>query len=374
MVPGEVEPDLYNEHLVRYLFGRQFAGQKTVLDLGCGSGYGAALIAEVAAKVIGLDVSTEAVQYARENFSASDLHYMVTDGESLALASGSFDLVLCFEVIEHLTDQESLLQEIRRVLKPKGILVISTPNRHFYTEERKQVNPYHTREFDYVEFRNFLKRYFAGIEVVFQNHISSIYVGEADKPLKVCSRIEKDSPNMQRTSNFFVALCSQATGNLSAYNSVAYLTSTGNLLREKEERIERLEVKQKELSQKVLQLQGEYDQRTRWCLELDETVKERDAAILKLQKEYNETMASLRQSMADLRQEFEERSLWAQRLSLENSEKDLQIVRLQSEFDERTAWAVALDADLKKAREQLEKVRQSSLYRWSKALHLVPKI
>ena len=374
VLPGEVEPDLYNEHLVRYLFARQFASRKMVLDLGCGAGYGSTLIAEVASKVIGLDVSQEAIKYARENFSAANLHYIVTDGAFLGLAPGSFDLVLCFEVIEHLTEQEFLLEEIRRVLKPDGILVISTPNRLFYTEERKLVNPYHTHEFDYAEFREFLGRYFAEVEVDFQNHISSIYVGDAGKPLKVLCQLEEDSGKMQSTSNFFVAICSETAKNYSAHESLVYLTSTGNLLREKEQRIESLEVKQKELNQKVLQLQGEYDQRTRWCLELNETVRERDATVLKLQQEYRETMASLREALAELQQEFEERTLWAQRLSLENSEKAHQILRLQNEFDERTAWAIKLDSELKRTREQLEKIRLSRLYQLSKALRLVPKI
>lgn len=374
MVPGEVEPDLYNEHLVRYLFSQQFTAGKTVLDLGCGVGYGSSLTARIAAKVISVDVSFEAVTYARENFSSAKLHYLVTDATLLSLASNCIDVVLCFEVIEHLIRQESLLEEARRVLKPEGIVVVSTPNRVFYTEERRLANPYHTREFSFGEFRELLERYFPQVELVYQNHISSIFVGEAGRPLNVNSCLEDDAVKMQETSNFFVAVCGKTAQPLPPYESLVYLNSTGNLLRDKEQRIERLEGKLIDLDHKILQLQSEFGQRTAWCLQLEEVLKEREAALQKLQKEYDETVSSLQQALSELQKEFQERTSWAQRLSQENSDKDQRISQMQCEYDERTDWALRLDNELKKTQEQLNRVKQSKLYRLSKALHLVPKI
>ncbi len=367
IIPGKVEPDLYNEHLVRYLFSLQFAGSRKVLDLGCGTGYGARLMAETASEVIAADVSPEAIHYARENFSAAHLHYMLTDATHLSFASNSFDVVLCFEVIEHLTRQESLLKEIQRVLKSDGILIVSTPNRLFYTEERKLVNPYHTREFSFGEFRDLLGKYFAKVEVVYQNHIPSILVGEAGRPLNVRTHFDDDTGKMQQTSNFFVAVCSRTAQAHPDLETLVYLSTTGNLLREKEQRIENLEEKLGDRERRILHLQSEYDQRTRWCLELDETLKERDATILKLQQEYNETVTSLREGHTTLQREFEERTLWARQLSEENAQKDQRILQLQNDFEERTAWALRLE-------EQLERIRQSRLYRLSKALNLVPTI
>jgi chromosome segregation ATPase len=179
---------------------------------------------------------------------------------------------------------------------------------------------------------------------------------------------------MRETSNFFVAVCGKTAQPAPPYESLVYLNSTGNLLREKEQRIGRLEGKLIELDQKVLQLQSDFDQRAEWCLQLEGVLKEREAAVLKLQKEYDETVFSLQQSLAELQKEFEERALWAQRLSQESSEKDQRIFQLQREYDERTDWALRLDDELKKTQEQLDKVKQSKLYRFSKALHLVPRI
>ncbi len=324
VVPGEVEPDLFNEHLARYLFVRQFVSGREVLDLGCGSGYGSSLIAGDASRVVGLDVSPEAVQYSRENFSAPNLYYLVSDAAQTGLASSRFDVVVCFEVIEHLARQENLVEEACRLLKPDGMLVVSTPNRVFYTEERQLVNPYHTREFDFQEFRSFLGSYFPQVEVFYQNHISSIFVGGARLPLKVVSKFATQDEEMQATSNFFVAVCSkEASGPLSS-GSLVYLSSTGNLLREKEQRIEKLESQVKERDRKVLKLQNEYDQQTHWCLQLDETLRERESRILELQKEYDETAASFRQSLNEL----DERTAWAKRLSEENTAKDQQILKL----------------------------------------------
>ena len=89
IIPGKVETDLYNEHLARYLFSLQFAGGRKVLDLGCGTGYGARLMAGTASEVVAADVSPEAIYYARENFAVAHLHYLLTDATALGLASNS---------------------------------------------------------------------------------------------------------------------------------------------------------------------------------------------------------------------------------------------------------------------------------------------
>ncbi|HVN79329.1 MAG TPA: methyltransferase domain-containing protein [Terriglobia bacterium] len=363
IIPGKVEPDLYNEHLARYLFSLQFAGGRKVLDLGCGTGYGSKLMAGTASEVFAADVSAEAIHYARENFSAVHLHYLLTDATALSLASNSFDVVLCFEVIEHLAGQEALLEEIRRVLKSDGILIVSTPNRLFYTEERKLVNPYHTREFSFGEFQDLLRKYFGKVEVVYQNHIPSILVGEAGRSLNVRTHFDDDAGQMQFTSNFFVAVCSRTAQAYPDLETLVYLTTTGNLLREKEQRIESLESKLADRERRILQLQSEYDERTQWCLQLDKTVQARDTTILELQQQFEE-----------LRKELEERTVWARQLSEENAQKDQHILQLQNDFDERTAWALQLQGEVQVARQQINTIKQSKLYRLSKALNLVPTI
>ncbi|MCI0422439.1 MAG: class I SAM-dependent methyltransferase, partial [Acidobacteria bacterium] len=149
VVPGKVEPDLLNEHLSRYYFARPLVEHRFAVDLGCGTGYGAAVLAQSASKVLGLDVSEEAVKFARKHYGAPNLGFLISDCRQTPLGSQTVDVAVCFEVIEHLAEQDALLQEVQRVLRPDGLAVISTPNRVYYTEERKEVNPFHVHEFDF---------------------------------------------------------------------------------------------------------------------------------------------------------------------------------------------------------------------------------
>jgi ubiquinone/menaquinone biosynthesis C-methylase UbiE len=118
VVPGQVEPDLWNEHLCRYHFARPLVEGRYVLDVGCGTGYGAAALAASARKVLALDVSTETVAFARKNYPVPNLDFLVSDCRQIPLGEGTIDVAVCFEVIEHLSEQEALLEEVRRVLRP----------------------------------------------------------------------------------------------------------------------------------------------------------------------------------------------------------------------------------------------------------------
>src|SRR5207344_1992202 len=131
------------------------------------------------------DLSWEAVDYARKQFAAPNLRFIVSNATRVALASASFDAIICFEVIEHLVEQKALLEEVSRLLNEQGILIISTPNRIFYTIERRHVNPFHTREFDGREFRSFLSTCLNHVEIMYHNHIPSLLVGKENLPLQV---------------------------------------------------------------------------------------------------------------------------------------------------------------------------------------------
>ena len=136
VVPGLVDPDLFNEHLSRYRFAARFAvGGATVLDAGCGTGYGTAEF-DTAAQVLAMDISGEAVAHAAQAFGRTGVHFLQGACEALPFADGSFDLVVAFEVIEHLERWPDLLTEARRVLRSEGVLLVSTPNKAYYAEAR----------------------------------------------------------------------------------------------------------------------------------------------------------------------------------------------------------------------------------------------
>jgi len=125
-----------------------------VLDAGCGTGYGCAALSERASSVTGLDISPEAIAHAREHSAAPGVTFLVGSCSAMPLPNAAFDLVISFEVIEHLEDWRAFLLESRRVLAPGGVFLLSTPNRDYYAEARSVSgpNPFHVHEFSFDEF------------------------------------------------------------------------------------------------------------------------------------------------------------------------------------------------------------------------------
>ncbi len=137
------------EHWHRYAFARQFVLDKRVLDAACGEGYGAALLAEVAASVVGVDIDADAVAQANSRYARPPrVSFVEGTCTALAFPDASFDVVVSFETIEHLTaaDQPRMLEEFARVLKRDGVLVVSSPNRRLYSDARNYVNEFHLHE------------------------------------------------------------------------------------------------------------------------------------------------------------------------------------------------------------------------------------
>jgi 2-polyprenyl-3-methyl-5-hydroxy-6-metoxy-1,4-benzoquinol methylase len=177
--------NLVLEDLSKFHFARQYAAGKLVLDAGCGAGQGTAHIARSGAKhVVGVDVSGEAVAYARghcveqsdsrfsqgagalkESLGLPNLAYGQMDVTRLGFRSCTFDMVTSIEVIEHVHEPEGYVAEIRRVLKDKGVLVLSTPNKHISSPTPGSMWPHHVHEFRPGELQALLERYFATIEM-----------------------------------------------------------------------------------------------------------------------------------------------------------------------------------------------------------------
>lgn len=130
------------EHLARYVWAAQFARGRRVLDAACGMAYGSRILAEAgASEVVGVDLDPEVI--AEVSAAAPPgASFEVADLRQLPFGEDQFDLVVSFETIEHVPDPEVVLDEFRRVLRPDGLLVLSTPNRDVYTPG----NPFHLRE------------------------------------------------------------------------------------------------------------------------------------------------------------------------------------------------------------------------------------
>ena len=155
-VPGlDVENYWFRRHEVVYQRLAQRCADLEVLEAGCGEGYGADLIAGVARRVTALDYDETTVAHVRARYPRVEImHANLTE---LPLADASVDVVVNFQVIEHLWDQARFVSECARVLRPSGLLMVSTPNRITFSPGRDTpLNPFHTRELDADELTQLL--------------------------------------------------------------------------------------------------------------------------------------------------------------------------------------------------------------------------
>ncbi len=171
-VPGTWSELTAYEHFPRYQLARKYAEGKRVLDFGCGSGYGAKVLAQVANHVLAVDIDDGALDFASAEHRHINLEFAKVADLCDSFGEAEFDLVTCFEVIEHLTerDQKILINNFRRILRPDGLLIISTPNPEItklYGE-----NPFHLKEMSLDEFKGALGEKFDHSIILSQSLIS----------------------------------------------------------------------------------------------------------------------------------------------------------------------------------------------------------
>ena len=145
-IPGAAG-EIWYEHWHRYHFAAGFVGGRDVLDVACGEGYGSALLARAARRVTGADIAPALILHARSRYAGiANLDFCQADCATLPFPDASFDVVVTFETIEHIAAQEAFLDEIRRVVRPGGLVILSCPNKVEYTDKRGVTNEFHIRE------------------------------------------------------------------------------------------------------------------------------------------------------------------------------------------------------------------------------------
>jgi SAM-dependent methyltransferase len=342
VIPGEVDINLFNEHLARYTFAARLVQGKSVLDAGCGTGYGSAELARTARSVVGVDSAPEAIEYARAHYRIPHLRFELASVTALPHEKGSFDLVVAFEVIEHLGRWNDFLLEARRVLAPDGLFIVSTPNKRYYTDSRgdQGANPFHVHEFEFQEFYEALKEVFPFVSLFLENHVEGVLFQPYRQGNTAEVRVDAQDP-IPDESHFFVAICAHRP----QPNSPAFvhIPRTGNILRERERHI--------------ALLQAELATKNAW---LEKALREHQ---------------DLMEQFAALQEALEKSNQWAQSLNQEIARARKAIAALDQELEDRTAWARRLDAEVAElTRQTAEFSRQLALVRLSRWVKLGRKL
>ncbi|GIO70014.1 glycosyltransferase [Paenibacillus cookii] len=301
-IPNLTDKELEIEHMQRYLSLAEIVRGKSVLDAACGEGYGSYLLSKSAKSVYGIDIDNQTIGLASKKYNEGNLSFKTSGIDSLPFEDRVFDVVISFETLEHVDEhtQQKFLQEVKRVLKQDGILVISTPNKKFYSDQSNYVNPFHVKELYRDEFQALLSQHFTHVDIVSQRFevvslMNQMKDGAPQKTIRYDTYAESEVQE-----KYMIAFCSDVDSKFSEAESCLLYPS-----------------KYDEMKMRILTLQDEVETRNRHIRTLDqemdflrkqykrlEELEERNSRLqrdhLKLEQKYStleEEKGALEQSL-----------------------------------------------------------------------------
>jgi SAM-dependent methyltransferase len=387
VIPGQVNDDLWSEHIARYAFARRYAQNKRVLDAGCGTGYGSAELAQSAAEVTGVDIAGDAIEYARANYPLAGLSFIESSCTAVPFRPASFDLLVAFEVIEHLQDYRSFLDECVRVLTGEGLFIVSSPNKRYYGETRTATgpNPYHEHEFEAEEFVRELERVFPNVRLLLQNRVESFAFHPPVGFWPAEARIDGGGGSAT-DAHFFIALCSRAQ--LPEPKSFVYVPKAANMLRERELHVEALQRQLADIKadrQALLDLfrqqTRELEERNEWAQKLNMDLTAAGERILALQRELSELTAGYQAQFERMEEQNQIKTAWALKASADLEAKCQELAdcvglleAANNTVRERTVWAQTAEAQRAVLAARLEMIRDSRWVKMGRTVGLGPDL
>jgi ubiquinone/menaquinone biosynthesis C-methylase UbiE len=345
--PEIIGVEIHYEHLHRYAFAVQFVSGKRVLDLASGEGYGSYMLSKEADNVVGIEIDQDTIVHAKNKYKNFNINFIQgsvldvpIDGEKL------FDIIVCFEALEHVKDHEKLLSEVKRLLKDDGLFIVSTPNKGTYTDETNYSNPYHIKELYLKEFTDLLHNYFSNTCFLGQKaytgsniwplfgvgpSYSEFVVGKGDEGFYFKNQTEK-------APVYIIAIASNSLNDINLIKS--YLIDESNTsITHRDKQISAITVRADTLEQWVI----ERDKRLREldtnlrssserAQELNRMVIERDKRLEELDtnlRSSGERAQELNQMVIELNRRILEQDLQLQERSDRNEELKHQITQMQ---------------------------------------------
>lgn len=335
-VPSEFG-EIRHEHLHRYAWAARVTEGKHVLDIACGEGFGSAMLAGSAASVIGVDIDESTIRHARAVYhNVEGVKFLHGNAADIPLDDESIDVVVSFETIEHHDKHREMIAEIRRVLKPDGVLIISSPNRVVYSEMSGHHNEFHVKELDFDEFDTVLKEQFNRVRYFGQR----LAVGSSIFTLS----IDDASPIMDAVTDTGKEVVERSAA---LRDPVYFLAVAGKFTHDTIEL----------LRPSVLFSEAE-----------DLYVHHRDVAkwAMSLDKE----LATTRERLGDLQVEHDKVGTWAQGVEKERVAANKHYAALQEEHKKQMEWARSLDKELNATRKRHGElqIKHEEVSHWAQSL------
>jgi SAM-dependent methyltransferase len=372
IVPGCVDDDLFHEHHSRYAFAASLAANKRCLDAGCGLGYGTAMLAAVAESVHAVDIDPITVAEAKRRYCSLNTHYAVADVTAVPYSASSFDLIISFEVVEHLSDWGLYLRELARLASRNGIVLVSTPNRDYYAVSRGDSgpNPFHVHEFSYDEFRDALGEMFPYVEILGQNVVPGISFF-SDTARAEFSAYRNQERARVADAQFYLAVCSHSA--LPPIPEYLYLAATGNVLSERARHINLLEQEIKTKTQWLnentaslsalqaahLVLEEELRQRSAWALEQTAHLEAQNQRLAGSLEEKCRELETAVNGLRDAEKLVEDRTRWAKDLDSHNLVLRDRIAQLEEELTTSRECLNATREELDRSRGEMENLQRA---------------
>ena len=370
-LPWMEEVEIHYEHLHRYRFAREFVKGKRVLDLACGEGYGSFMLAEDAREVVGIDLDEATINHASSRYLKENLKFIkgsITDvpihGEKI------FEVVVCFEALEHIKEHDGLMKEVKRLLATDGVFIVSTPNKDIYSDEGKFQNPFHVKELYFNEFKTLLDKQFTntilyGQKVYPSSNIFPLYskgMFPKDYAIEKGERGFLFAPSEKKDARYFIAVSSNSSTKDMAWSS-CLVDISQTLLKQKEAHITQLEVLVREkdintkgliteLTEKERIFREIVNQKDGKLLELSSVLSERDSMLGGL----NETLRGKEVQLSQLEATVSKKKEEIGGLEDLLTQKDGKLSELSSVLSERDSMLGGLNETLREKEVQLSQL------------------
>jgi ubiquinone/menaquinone biosynthesis C-methylase UbiE/archaellum component FlaC len=370
--------------LHRYALAFGLAKRKRVLDIACGEGYGANLLALAASKVTGVDRDGSTIAHAKAKYRRRNLHFVRGTCSKIPCRDHSMDLVASFETIEHISEHEQFLSEIKRVLAPGGILIISSPHKAEYREVSEAANPFHETELDHDEFVQLITKTFKHCVAARQRLVVGSWIAPDAPSARVSTATFRgwfDGIEIERgvyRGIYSIAVCSDRVlpiFELGMFENFRDSAETWNLLdtcdtpAELSAKLLELGRAGEEQTKHLVLLQGELKEKSEQAVHFRQELEEKSSQVAHLQRECDQHSQLLERLKNQLEISCDQLTRARARfLALENRIETLtslqndfeqEQITGQSKQDELRAELEATIEDLRSSQKQMDLLRDS---------------